>query len=69
MHSLQNISPWKAQATGSLAIWRQSWQEANGRKESRESRVACEPHDDLSKDRSWLVKKARDVLRLPGFQS
>lgn len=64
-HSRQKMSPFDAHATGSLAIWRQSWQEAKGRKESRERRVAWEPHDDFSSERSWEVKKANEVLRLP----
>ena len=27
--------------------------------------MACDPHDDLSRERSCEVKNARDVLRLP----
>lgn len=46
-------------------MWRQSWHEAKGRKESLERRVACDPHVDLRRERSWEVKKASDVLRLP----
>ena len=51
-------------ATGSLAGRRQSLHEAKGRNESRERRVAWEPHVDLRSERSWEVKKAREVLRL-----
>ena len=61
------MSPLAAHATGSRAIWRQSWQEAKGRKESRERRVAWEPQVDLRRERSWEVKKAREVFRLPGI--
>ena len=60
------MSPSEAHATGSRAIWRQSWHEPNGRKESLDSRVACDPQLDLRSERSCEVKKARDVLRLPG---
>lgn len=59
------MSPFEAHATGSRAICRQSWHEAKGKKESLERRVACDPHVDLRRDRSWEVKKASDVLRLP----
>lgn len=53
-----------AQATGSVAGRRHSWQEPKGRKESRVRRVAWEPQDVRAAVRSWAVKKARDVLRL-----
>ena len=62
------MSPFAAHATGSRATWRQSWHEAKGRKESRERRVAWEPHVDLRRERSWEVKKAREVFRLPGAE-
>ena len=38
---------------------------ANGRKESRFRRVDWEPQVVLSRERSWEVKKAREVVRLP----
>ncbi len=38
---------------------------AKGRKESRFRRVDWEPQVVLSRERSWEVKKAREVLRLP----
>lgn len=65
MHSRQKISPLEAHATGSREGWRQRLQLAKGRKESRVRRVDWEPQDDLSWLRSWVVKKAREVLRLP----
>lgn len=64
-HSRQKTSPFDAQPTGSRAICKQSWQEAKGRKESRERRVACEPHVDLRRLRSCEVKNASEVFRLP----
>ena len=39
-------------------------QEAKGRNESRDRRVDWEPQVDFSSERSWAVKKAREVLRL-----
>lgn len=51
-------------ATGSLAERRQSLQDANGRNESRDRRVAWDPHVDFRRERSCEVKKAREVLRL-----
>jgi hypothetical protein len=50
-------------ATGSRADRRQSRQEAKGRKESRDRRVDCDPQDERRRERSWEVKKAREVLR------
>ena len=38
---------------------------AKGRKESRWRRVDWEPQVVFSRERSWEVKKAREVLRLP----
>ncbi len=60
------MSPLDAQATGERAGSRQRRHEENGRKESRVRRVAWEPQEDLRRERSWEVKKAREVLRLPG---
>lgn len=54
----------KLHATGSLAGRRHSLQDAKGRNESRVSRVAWEPQVDFRRERSWEVKKAREVLRL-----
>lgn len=48
-----------------MAGWRQRRQEAKGRKESRVRRVAWEPQVDFNWLRSWDVKNAREVLRLP----
>ena len=59
------MSPFEEHATGSRAIWRQSWHEAKGKKESLERRVAWDPQLVLRRDRSWDVKKAREVFRLP----
>lgn len=64
MHSRQKISPLEAHATGSREGCRQRLQLAKGRKESRVRRVAWEPQLDFSWFRSWVVKKAREVLRL-----
>jgi hypothetical protein len=64
-HSRQKMSPLAAQATGERDGRRHNRQDENGKKESRVRRVAWEPHVDLRRDRSWEVKKARDVLRLP----
>lgn len=66
MHSRQNMSPWEAQATAARAGCRHRLQLAKGRKESRVKRVDCEPQVFLRRERSWVVKKAREVLRLPG---
>jgi len=63
-HSLQNISPF-GHATGSRTGRRHNEQLPNGRKESRLSRVRCEPHAVFSRERSYAVKKARDVFLLP----
>lgn len=66
MHSRQKISPWEAHATGSREGCKQRMQLAKGRKESRFRRVDWEPQVVLRRERSWEVKKAREVLRLPG---
>jgi hypothetical protein len=58
------MSPW-GQDTGSRAGRRHSLQEAKGRNESLERRALFEPQADLASDRSWEVKTAREVLRLP----
>lgn len=60
------MSPEEAQATGEREGCRQRLQDAKGRKESRVRRVDCDPQLLLSWERSWVVKKAREVLRLPG---
>ena len=52
------------QATGSRAGRRHRRHDAKGRKLSRVKRVDCEPQDERRRERSWEVKKAREVLRL-----
>lgn len=64
-HSRQKTSPC-GQATASVASFRHSWQEPKGRKESRDRRVDWEPQVFLRRERSCEVKKASEVLRLPG---
>ena len=67
-HSRQKISPW-VQDTGSRAGSRQSRQEPNGRKESRESRAEEEAHEALAICRSYEVKIGRLVFLLPSKKS
>lgn len=63
-HSRQKMSP-RRHDTGSRAIPRQRPQEPKGRKESRERRADVELQLDRATARSWAVKTAREVFRLP----
>lgn len=65
MHSRQKMSPSEAQATGARDGCRHRLQLAKGRNESRVRRVDWEPQVFLRRERSCVVKKAREVLRLP----
>ena len=67
MHSRQKM--WavagQAHARGEREGRRQRLQEESGRKDVRLRRVVWEPHVDLRRERSWEVKNASEVLRLP----
>lgn len=63
-HSRQKMSPlWHE--TGSRAIARHRPHEPKGRNESRFSRAELVLQLDFARARSWDVKTARDVFRLP----
>ena len=58
------MSPWE-HATGERAGSKHSWQEANGRKESRVRRAEVEFHAALACSLSYEVKTEREVFLLP----
>lgn len=64
-HSRQKTSPFWHD-TGSRAGCRQRAQEPKGRKESRVRRAVEEVQAERASSRSWEVKTAREVFRLPG---
>lgn len=63
-HSRQKMSP-RWHETGSRAISRHKPHDPNGRKESRFSRAELVAQFDFARARSWDVKTAREVFRLP----
>jgi len=63
-HSRQNTPPQRGHAQGEREGCRQRRQAPKGRKASRPRRVERVPQVERRRERSWEVKKAREVLRL-----